>query len=235
MKSSTIELPRPSARNGVKRSAEPPDRASVPEAGVVPPPRMRRRPAVVALSLALVVLGALLSVWAYSSLGNAQQVIAVRADISRGEVITVEALQVVRVGVDPALQVVPAADLGLLVGQRAGADLRAGQLVVPSAVTTEVVPHAGFSVVGLSLGAGQLPADALQVGDAIRVVSTPGQQGDVVEAELRVFDGTVISVAPVDTSGNVALVVEVAALQAPELAARSASGKLAIVLDSRER
>ena len=84
--------------------------------------------------LALVVLGALLSVWAYSSLGNAQQVIAVRADISRGEVITEEALQVVRVGVDPALQVVPAADLGLLVGQRAGADLRAGQLVVPSAV-----------------------------------------------------------------------------------------------------
>ena len=34
------------------------------------------------------------------------------------------------------------------------------------------------------MGAGQLPADALQVGDAIRVVSTPGQQGDVVEAEL---------------------------------------------------
>ena len=85
------------------------------------------------------------------------------------------------------------------------------------------------------MGAGQIPAERLQVGDAVRVVSTPGQQGDFQGAELRVFDGAVISVAPVDASGNVALVVEVAALQAPELAARSASGKLAIVLDSRER
>ena len=235
MKTSTVEAPRPGVRNPVRRSASDKQAATASGAGVVPPPRMRRKPAVVALSLALVVLGAFLSMWAYLSLGNAQQVVAVRADIARGSVITQDALQVVRVGVDPALAVVPASQLESLVGQRAGVDLRAGQLVVPAAVTTEVVPRTGFSVVGVSLGAGQVPADTLQVGDAVRVVSTPGQQGEVVEAELRAFEGVVVTVSPPDASGRLGLVVEVPAQQAPELAARSATGKLAVVLDTRER
>ena len=234
MKTSSPKVDTVRPRNSVKRPPEQVDAPSAP-GPVVAPPRLHRRPAVVAASLALVVLGALLSVWAYSSLSQAQQVVAVRADVARGAVITQDALQVVRVGVDPALAVVPASELESLVGQRAGVDLRAGQLVVPSAVAAQVVPRAGFSVVGLSLGAGQIPAERLQVGDAVRVVSTPGQQGDFQGAELRVFDGAVVDVSPVDASGNVGLVVEVSAEQAPELAARSATGKLAVVLDSRER
>lgn len=230
-----VDIARQRNNSAKPPASEPGDQAAAGGPVVPPPPRMQRRPVVVALSLALVVLGALLSVWAYSSLGNAQQVVAVRADVARGEVINAEALQVVRVGVDPALAVVPAEDLDSLVGQRASVDLRAGQLVVPSAVTAEVVPRAGYSVVGLSLGAGQIPADSLQVGDAVRVVSTPGQQGEVGEVDLQVFDGAVVSVTPADASGNVGVVVEVSADQAPELAARSATGKLAVVLDSRER
>lgn len=202
---------------------------------VVAPPRLQRRPMVVLISAALVVLGAVLSVWAYSSVGNTQEVVAVRADVARGEVITADALQVVRVGVDPALQVVPSSGLEDLVGQRASAELKAGQLVVPAAVTTEVVPHAGFSLAGLSLASGQLPADALVPGDPVRVVSTPGPQGEVVDEDLRVFAGTLVSISAPDPSGNVAAVVEVSADQAAELAARAATGKLAVVLDARER
>ncbi len=202
---------------------------------VVAPPRLQRRPMVALISAALVVLGAVLSVWAYSSVGNAQEVVAARTDVARGEVITADALQVVRVGVDPVLQVVPASGLDDLVGQRAATDLKAGQLVVPSAVSAEVVPHAGFSAAGLSLASGQLPADTLVPGDPIRVVSTPGTQGEVDADDLKVFTGTVVSIAPVDASGNVAVVVEVQADQAAELAARAATGKLAVVLDARER
>ena len=88
---------------------------------------------------------------------------------------------------------------------------------------------------GLSLGAGQIPGEMLRVGDAVRVVSTPGQQGDVTAGEIREFQGVVTTVAPMDASGKVAVVVEVPAAQAPELAARAATGKLAVVLDSRER
>lgn len=200
----------------------------------VSPPRLQRRPKVVLVSVALVVLGALLSVWAYSSLGNAQEVVAVRVDVVRGEVITADALQVVRVGVDPALSVVSASGMDGLVGQRASVDLKAGQLVVPEAITARMVPRAGFSVVGLSLGDGQLPMDTLVAGDDVRVVSTPGLQGDVVPADIRVFQGEVVSASPMDSAGKVAVVVELPADQAAELAARAATGKLAVVLDARE-
>lgn len=202
---------------------------------VAPPPRLQRRPMVVLASIALVVLGAVLSVWAYSTLGSAEEVVAVRADIDRGEVITADALQVVRVGVDPAMQIVPAADLDALVGQRASVDLRAGQLMVPAAATSDVMPHAGFSVVGLSLGDGQVPVNTLVAGDRVRVVSTPGQQGNVVATELRVFEGTVVSVSAADAAGKTAIVVEVSDEHATELAAWAATGKLAIVLDAREK
>ncbi len=110
--------------------------------------RMRRRPALVAVSVALVVLGALLSVWAYSSLGSAQPVVGVRQDVARGSVISASDLEVVRVGVDPALATVPADRLETLVGQRAAVDLQAGQLMVPTGVTQDVAPHKGMSVVG---------------------------------------------------------------------------------------
>lgn len=222
-------VPRPGRAPGVATSSD------VGAGGVVVQPRLQRRPVVVLVSLALVVLGAVLSVWAYSSLGNAQEVVAVRTDVERGAVISAEALQVVRVGVDPALRVVPADELAGLVGQRASTDLKAGQLVVPESVTTEVLPRVGFSVVGLSLGDGQVPVGVLVVGDRVRVVSTPGQQGEVADAELRVFEGTVVSVAAADVSGKVALVVEVPQAHAAELAARSATGKLAVVLDAREK
>lgn len=219
---------------GLRRPEMPAEKAGI-APGVAGSPRVARRPLVVLVSAALVLLGALLSVLAYSSLGNAQEVVAVRADVARGELITADALQIVRVGVDPALNVVPAAEMDALVGQRASADMRAGQLVVPSAVTEQVLPRAGYSVVGLSLGEGQVPLGTLEVGDRVRVVSTPGVQGDVVDTELRVFEATVVSIAASDVSGKVGLMVEVGADQAAELAARAATGKLAVVLDSRER
>ena len=78
-------------------------------------------PAVVGASIALVIFGAFLSLWAYTSLGSAQEVVAVRVDVARGEVITRDALQVVRVGVDPALQVMPGNELLGVIGQRASA------------------------------------------------------------------------------------------------------------------
>lgn len=202
---------------------------------VGPAPRMRRRPALIAVSLALVVVGALVSVWAYTSLGSSREVVAVRTDVAMGSVIARESLVMVRVGVDPALQVVPADRIDTVVGQRAAVDLRAGQLMVPAAVSDDVVPHRGNSVVGLSLGPGQLPGEPLRVGDRVRVVSTPGQQGDVVAADVGVFGGVVVGVTGEDPSGKSTVSVEVPEKQAPELAARSATGKIALVLDSRER
>ena len=225
----------PRFRNSSPRPAVTPSSDQTPAGGLAAPPRLHRRPAVVGASIALVILGAFVSLWAYTSLGSAQEVVAVRVDVARGEVVTRDALQVVRVGVDPALQVMPGNELLGMIGKRASADLKAGQLLVPGAITDEVMPPLGSSLVGLSLGAGQIPGEMLRVGDAVRVVSTPGQQGDVTAGEIREFQGLVTTVSPMDASAKVAVVVEVPAAQAPELAARAATGKLAVVLDSRER
>jgi hypothetical protein len=206
-----------------------------PPTALASPPRLRRRPSLIVASVLLVVLGALASAWAYTSLGNAQEVVAVRADVARGQVITAESLQVVRIGVDPALRTVPSNQASALVGQRAAVDLKAGQLLVPGAVTSEVVPGQGKSAVGLSLTAAQMPSEPLVVGDKVRVVSTPGAQGDLGTTAPIVFSGEVIAVSDQGSDGTTAVTVEVDADRAPELAARSASGKVALVLDSRAR
>ncbi len=202
---------------------------------LTPPPKLRRRPSLVVASVLLVVIGALASAWAYTSLGNAQEVVAVRVDIARGQVITADSLQVVRVGVDPALKTVPASEAGALVGKRAAVDLKAGQLLVPGVVATDVYPRTGKSAVGLSLSAAQMPSEPLAVGDKVRIVGTPGQQGDVDSAQLKVFDGEVVTVSAPDASGVTSVTVEVSTSVAPELAARSASGRVALVLESRVR
>src|SRR4051794_4977265 len=54
---------------------------------VAPPPKLRRRPLLVAGSVVAVCLGALVSAYAYSSTSNAHQVLAVVSTVHRGEVI----------------------------------------------------------------------------------------------------------------------------------------------------
>jgi SAF domain len=205
--------------------------------GVLPPPpvKLRRRPALVVAALALMLVGALVSAWAYTSLGNTQEVVVVRVDVARGQIVTADDLRVVRIGVDPSVSVVPGNQSGQLVGQMAAVDLRAGQLLVPGSVSPQVYPQAGMSTVGLSLLAAQLPSEPLRVGDRVRVVSTPGAQGDVTPSGLVVFDGMVVAVSARDANGSTDVTVQVGQSVAAELAARSASGKVALLVDSRVR
>ena len=60
---------------------------AVVRAQIAPPPKTQRRPLLVVASLAVVVVGGLGSVWAYQAGSDAQEVIAVRSTIERGQVI----------------------------------------------------------------------------------------------------------------------------------------------------
>lgn len=204
--------------------------------GVVsPPPRLRRRPVLVAVSVASICLGALLAVWAYTSTSTAVEVVGVRSSIERGEVIQRQDLVAVTVGVDPALRPVAASQLESLVGQRAAADLPAGGLVTRDAVAATVFPGRNMSVVGVALPASLMPGEPLHSGDRVRVVATPGQQGDVTSASPRFLAATVVGVYPDADNAQTVVSVQVPFGLAAELAARSATGKVALVLDSRER
>ena len=202
---------------------------------VVPAPRLRRRPALVAMSFAAVCLGALLGVWTWSSTSNTHEVVALRQDVARGETVTQADLITVQVGVDPALTTVPGADLAGLVGQRAVRDMAAGSLVTPNSVSTAVLPEQGMSVVGVALPPSLMPGLQLLAGDHVRVVATPGQQGEVGQDPPPTISAAVVGLSPDGENGQTVVSLEVPEAQAAELAARAATGNVALVLDSRER
>ena len=201
---------------------------------VAPPPKLRRRPVGVLVSVATIVLGSVLGLAVWSAAGSTTDVLAVRSQVFRGEIIDRDDLMVVRVGLDPAVQAVPASRLETIAGKRAALDLAAGGLLAPGDVTATVLPAKGMSVVGIGLATGLLPAEPLAPGDAVRLVQTPGQQGEVSGTPPTV-PATVVGVHPSETSDKTVVDVLVPAEAAAELAARSATGKVALVLDSRER
>lgn len=203
---------------------------------VVPsPPKLRRRPLMVLAGVVLVLTGALLAVWAWLATTDTSEVVAVRETVMRGEVIDASDLITVQLGTDPALRTVPGADLQTLVGQRAARDMSAGSLLTAEAVTDQVVPTLGRSVVGLALTPALMPGEPLQVGDAVRVVGTAGGQGDPgTVGEEVTFPAEVVGVAPATQTGQTVVSVQVQADDAPILASWAASGRVALVLDSRE-
>lgn len=205
------------------------------QAAVTPAPKLRRRPVLVAASVATVILGALLGAWAWSSTSNTQDVVALRQTVTRGETITQGDLMTVQVGLDPALKTIPGGRMRSLVGQRAAMDMAAGSLITTENVTKTVLPAEGMSVVGVALPPSLMPGEVLLAGDRVRVVATPGQQGDVGQEPPVSIAATVVGLYPNSENGQTVVSLEVPEAQAAELAARAATGKVAMVLDSRER
>jgi flagella basal body P-ring formation protein FlgA len=231
----TTEAKSRPATKRANKTAEAASPATAAGGVIAPPPKLRRRPLLVVASVAAVCFGGLLGVWAYTSVTTAQEVVAVRTTIQRGTLISREDLVTARIGVDPALNPIPAAQLDGVVGQRAAMDLPTGGLVTQDSITATVVPAQDMSVVGVAVPAALLPGEPLRSGDQVRVVATPGQQGEVTDDEQRSIAATVVGVYPDVDSGQTVVSVQVPYDQAAELAARAATGKVAMVLDSRER
>ena len=204
----------------------------VPPESAEPGPRLRRRPLLMVLAVGLVAAGAVLGVvlWAWSASGA--DVVMVRAEVQRGHPIAASDLGVVRVAVDPSVRTVPGPDMASMVGRRAAVDLTAGTLLAPGQLTDTLPPGSGMSVVGVPVVPGSMPSEPLRAGDTVRLVQTPGQAGEVTGTPVT-FTATVLSVVPGDAQTVVDVVVS--ADKAAELAARAATGRVAVVLDSRAR
>jgi hypothetical protein len=203
------------------------------------PPKARRRWGLVAAAVVVVALGAVGNVWLLQSSTDAEQVVAARTAIERGQVITAEQLMNVSVSADPAVRTVPAPELSSLVGQRAAVDVAAGALLTADSTTAKNVPGEGVSLVGVALSPAMMPGPPLVAGDRIRVVATLGQQQDpTLLADPAALDAVVVSVqAGLDSvgQGQTILTVEVPEGDAAGLAAMAATGRVAVVLDSRDR
>ncbi len=205
------------------------------EIAAIGPMRTRRRPFLIIASVAALLLAALGSVWLWSSATSTVEVLVARATVPRGAVITASDVAVAQVSLDPSVASIPAGQLSSVVGKRAALDIAAGGLITPADLAAEAMPAAGKTVVGLSLANGMLPATPLQAGDHVRVVQTPGAQGQLGDLPPVTISATVVAVSR-SSDGQASLVdLLVSADAAPDLAARAATGKVAVVLDSRER
>ena len=216
--------------NGVEATTA---RASTPN--VMPAPKLRRRPALIVASAVAVSAGALLAAFAWTATSTTQSVLAVRSAVERGAVIAQDDVMTVQVSADPALAPVPASQASAVVGQRAATDLAAGTLLTREQVSDKVLPAAGMSIVGVGLPSAQLPGEPLLVGDRVRVVATPGASGEVPAGEPVTIAAMVVGVRVNDENGQSVVSVQVPQGDAAGLAARSATGNVALVLDSRER
>ena len=220
--------------NGATTAGVAPSRAEA-AVRVAPAPKLRRRPALIAASVAAICLGGLLAAFAWTATSNTQSVLAMRVAVERGAVIGPDDVMTVQVSTDPALRPVPASEASTVVGQRAATDIAAGTLVTLEQVSDTVLPAVGMSIVGVGLPASQMPGEPLLVGDSVRVVATPGQSGEVTAGEQVTIAATVVGVRVNNENGQNVVSVQVPEQDAAELAARAATGNVALVLDSRER
>lgn len=201
-------------------------------ASVTPPPKLRRRPALILAGVAVTALGCLLGGWAWSATTSTEEVLAARHTIHRGEVITEGDVQRIRIGSDPALEPLPASAYDDILGQRAALDISAGGLLTTESTAGEPLPSQGHSIVGISLTPAQVPALPMHGGDKVRIIVTPGDNGEVSANTPPFTVAEVVDTSLDETTGNTVVNVLVPYADAGVLAARAATGNVALVLDS---
>ncbi|MFD2793996.1 SAF domain-containing protein [Promicromonospora vindobonensis] len=215
------------------RSAAQPQRPAPP--GPLKPTRARRRPALIALGLALVALSVLASVYLASMFGQTYQVLAIKDEIPRGTEITAAHVATVDLPTGPTLlEPIRAEQFDQVVGQGkvATADLKKGQLLTSDSFADELQPAAGRSIVGVALAPNQMPTKELRAGDTVRVVETPASGGEPPASAPFAIPATVVGTKLSPIGDQTVVDVEVTSDSAAGLAARAATGRVAIVIDA---
>lgn len=202
------------------------------------PPRVsarRRRPGLIALSLALIVTGGAAFAVILLQAGHRTQVVTVVRDVQVGQVLTEQDLGKASIALDPAVKAVDADDVTSVVGKRAAVELKPGSLLTPSQVTKDSLVKSGEQLVPIGLKPEQVPATALVPGQAVELVHVPAQgatdTGKTADAAPLTIAGRVVR-ATKAAPGTGIVVVDVAtsAGDGPTVAAWVSAGALRLVL-----
>ncbi|MFD9129640.1 SAF domain-containing protein, partial [Kitasatospora sp. NPDC059571] len=163
----------------------------------------RRRPAVLAMAVALIAAGGLGGAVLYNSSGQRIAVLALARDVPMGQTLTADDLVVAHIAGDPALRPLDARDRARAVGLRATTDLRRGALLLKADLTSDPALQPGQQVVGLAAKRTQLPAGRLQPGLQVLVVYTPDAKADAAAAARTpdTLSAVVVTVGRVDSDG----------------------------------
>jgi hypothetical protein len=137
----------------------------------------RRRPAMIALAVALAGAGVLIGATVYAQASHQVPVVVVTAAVPAGAVITSGDLGTADVAVPAGTHVIPASQLAQVTGQTAAEPLQSGTLLAPAQLTAARPPGQGQVLVPVPLKPESLPASGLAPGDQVLVIGTPGDQG----------------------------------------------------------
>lgn len=137
----------------------------------------RRRPAMIALAVAMAGAGVLVSAAVYQQADHQVPVVMVTRTVPAGAVITAGDLSTTSVTVGTGVHTIPAAQLGQVSGEIAATALQPGTLLAPADLTTMQPPGAGQELVAAAVKPTALPASGLSPGDHVLIVATPGDQG----------------------------------------------------------
>jgi hypothetical protein len=180
----------------------------------------------------LAALGSLTVVWLVGAAGQRQEVLAVRADVAYGEVVSADDLTIARVSVDPGIAVLPASAGDAIVGQVATTRLAPGMLLTDGMVEPGGEPGPGQVLVPIAVPAERMPAGGLRAGDRILAVDAEALRSDGAGSVTGPpTAATVVRVGPVDINGVTVVDVTTVAAAGPRLAVAAANGHVALVVE----
>jgi hypothetical protein len=169
------EAGRHSARSDPGAGEDPTARNSENPGREVPGGGQRRKVDVPQVLVAiLLVAGCALGALVWSAASNERvPVLALAADVGRGEQLGAGDVRVVNIDTDTEIASVPASSLGNFVGSIATADLSAGTVIAPSQFAIGEPLGPGEAVVGAALDDGEYPVPDLRPGDRVDAYFMP--------------------------------------------------------------
>jgi hypothetical protein len=197
----------------------------------------RRRPAMIALSVALVGAGVLVSAGLYQRANHQVPVVLVTAAVPAGTAITAADVGTTTVAAGPGVQLIPASQLQQVIGEIAATALRPGTLLAASELTRAQPPAAGQVLVPVPVKPSALPASGLFPGDQVLAIATPGAPGGNASAApvlIRPVAGLVQRVRYVpDQDGLDVVDLLVPASAGTAVAQQAATGQIALIVTRR--
>jgi len=202
------------------------------ERGRLPVAPRDRRPALAALALLLILLGALGSALMVFRSGDRENVLAASHDISFGQVMTRSDFRTVRAAAD-GVALVPASLVNTYVGTRATSAIPQGALLSPKMFNVKtLVPDNGEGV-GIVLDPTRRPSQVPTTGQVVRVYFVAGN-GTSTEATpdnpVIVNAARVIAVGHGAGAGTTSITVLVRSDLASNVANFASSGNLAVTV-----
>ncbi len=199
----------------------------------------RRRPAMIALAVAMAGAGVLASTAVYERTDSQVPVVMVTAAVPAGAVISAADVATTDVSVASGVHVIPASQLGQVAGQTAAVALTPGTLLAPADLTAAEPPGPGQVLIAVPVKPESLPASGLQPGDRVLIAATPGDQGQSGDSGQATslqapVAGLVEAVNTVtDEDGFDVVDVLVPASAGVPVAAQASTGQIALIVTKR--